>query len=67
MKTGCYEKEIQPYRKMDYKPIIIKTVITTKSDIQYEQNCILYLDTEMFAIFIYFIHWNIVYNELMII
>ena len=22
MEKGCYEEEVQPYRKMDYKPII---------------------------------------------
>ena len=25
-RVKCYEEEVQPYRKTDYKPIIIRTV-----------------------------------------
>ena len=31
MERGCYEEEVQPYRKMDYKPIIIINTLKISS------------------------------------
>ena len=31
----CYEEEVQPYRKTDYKPIIIIKIIVQRSNAKY--------------------------------
>ena len=44
MERACYEEEVQPYRKMDYKPIIIK-LPNIALQVEHSEFSIIFLDT----------------------